>query len=491
MRNDEKMMGSALRIILFVFLFLALHLPMSFSDPASETEKLLNMEEKNFFILTSTGDSLMSEMDKTLLRCPEGKPLSLQDEESVMGWYFSFRNLRKAYFLTANKCQQIMKDTSLPKEIRNRALKISFGNLIEWYKMAAYFYSAPTKNSVFHKKFNEAMPDFNVPENEATTIEKIMADGKMKDRIYSAHAQLDKALDLNCDFDKKLNSQIDLDFEFINKKAPYLLTAKLEKWKDTAEEKLFGVFYPLNVAVSTWIGDTKYLPKEHTITYDRIQEMKSHLKPGDILFERENWFMSNIFLPGFWTHSIIYVGTAQDLEKMGLTENPWVAMHIKDFSQPDRHGHERRALEAVSEGVIMSSLEDACDADYIAALRPRLSDEQIKDAIIKAFAYVGRPYDFMFDFQTDDKLVCSELVYRSFRDKLSLNLIRKAGRWALPSLNILQKWANERNREDRELDFIFFVDSDMKTRKTRFATEQELIKSLTRPGFDVRLAMSK
>ena len=36
-------------------------------------------------------------------------------------------------------------------------------------------------------------------------------------------------------------------------------------------------------------------------------------------------------------------------------------------------------------------------------------------AILRAFGYVGRPYDFNFDFRTDAALLCSELVYKPYK----------------------------------------------------------------------------
>ena len=71
-------------------------------------------------------------------------------------------------------------------------------------------------------------------------------------------------------------------------------------------------------------------------------------------------------------------------------------------------------IEAVSEGVMSASLEHSCAADYVAALRPRVAPLLRARAIERALRYWGRPYDFNFDFATDDQVVCSELVVKAY-----------------------------------------------------------------------------
>jgi uncharacterized protein YycO len=77
-------------------------------------------------------------------------------------------------------------------------------------------------------------------------------------------------------------------------------------------------------------------------------------------------------------------------------------------------GAHPHALEAISEGVVFTTPEHAAGADHVAALRPRLSAVEKAAALLRAFGYAGRPYDFDFDFRTDAALVCFELVYKAY-----------------------------------------------------------------------------
>lgn len=59
----------------------------------------------------------------------------------------------------------------------------------------------------------------------------------------------------------------------------------------------------------------------------------------------------------------------------------------------------------MSEGVVFTSLEHSAPADALAVLRPRLPARGKAAALVRAFGYAGRPYDYDFDFQTDAALV--------------------------------------------------------------------------------------
>ena len=65
-----------------------------------------------------------------------------------------------------------------------------------------------------------------------------------------------------------------------------------------------------------------------------------------------------------------------------------------------------------------TTLEEFLNVDDFVILRPVFDeddkDELTKEALIMAFRQVGKEYDFNFDVDTTDKIVCSELAYLSF-----------------------------------------------------------------------------
>ena len=250
--------------------------------------------------------------------------------------------------------------------------------------------------------------------------------------------------------------------------------------------------YAAQSVVSTLIGDTKMVARGGFISEAQILRLRNQLQPGDILLERRNWFMSNAFLPGFWPHGALYVGEPRDLERLGLirrdaagrwtSDDPAIRDRLDEYLARAHDGMPYTVIEAVSEGVIFNSLTESMSADYVAVLRPRkLGDADKARAIARAFAHVGKPYDFEFDFFSADKLVCTELLYRSYDGLLNFDLVPIMGRMTLPALEIAKKFAAERARDDRELDFVTFLDAVPNERRARVGNEDEFVATIHRP----------
>lgn len=257
--------------------------------------------------------------------------------------------------------------------------------------------------------------------------------------------------------------------------------ATIELFLERVKKDAYTPMYAAQSMLAEWIGDIRIVERPPFISVEQIKELESLLTPGDILLERRNWCLSNAFLPGFWPHAALYVGRIEDLRRLGIADHPAVQEHMEEYLGPAPDGSEPSVVESVSEGVIFNSLTESMHADYVAVLRPRLSDAQIAQAIVRAFRHKGKPYDFEFDFFTADKLVCTELVYRAYEGMLHFDLVRVMGRDTLPALEIVRKFATERQRPDRELDFVLFLDAVPETGRAELVTEEKLCDSADRP----------
>jgi len=264
---------------------------------------------------------------------------------------------------------------------------------------------------------------------------------------------------------------------------------------------------PAQKAIFIWVGDTRIKQqKTRLITERQIKKLGKMLLPGDIVLERQDWYLSNIFLPGFWPHSILYVGTSDEL-KAAFDKDPQVRgwlknqkcesftqllrqsfpVAFKSWQSPAFKDHETCVvIEAISEGVVFNSLASSCHGDYLSAMRPRLSPLQRAKAIYTAFYYFGREYDFNFSFNTEQTMVCTELVVKAYAHPeagaLKFPIAEKFGKQGVSADSIVETFARQRGEADRKLDFVAFLRGFPHQRKAVFASEKEFAQSYNWQG---------
>jgi hypothetical protein len=128
----------------------------------------------------------------------------------------------------------------------------------------------------------------------------------------------------------------------------------------------------------------------------------------------------------------------------------------------DAGGYRYSIIEAKRPGVIFTSLEESANADSLAVLRPRLSKSDRFRAVTRSFSYLGKPYDYNFDFRTDSALVCSELIWKSYEGVAGLTLTPAElnGRPMLAPNSLGQKFDEELGTAGQELDMVLFLDGN-------------------------------
>lgn len=274
----------------------------------------------------------------------------------------------------------------------------------------------------------------------------------------------------------------------------------------------FRTWLPIQTRLAEWMGDTKmWRVDESLITQAQIKAMHPLIKPGDVLLARREWYLSNMGLPGFWTHSLLYVGTPSERRRYFAGDRElasWSQMqgiHSGDFEQllhffardayrenlnGNAKGTEVPVIESRSEGVSLSSLEVAASADALVVLRPRLPKISKAQAILRAFSYVGRPYDFNFDFLTDAEMVCTELVYKAYEPGLStmglhFPLRDVLGRKLMTANDMAKVFHQEYGSQKQQLDFILFLDGDERENVAYLSNVERFRKSWKRPKWHV------
>ncbi len=270
-------------------------------------------------------------------------------------------------------------------------------------------------------------------------------------------------------------------------------------------------WFSVQKSTAEWMGDTRVRRiGTYLITPEQQKAIDAELEPGDILIARKNWYLSNVGLPGFWPHAMIYLGNPVELDRYFDTEE--VRTYIETLSESSQtlsqylaeatpaawraylqkdHGVQRKVLEAISEGVSFSTLGHTT-GDYFAALRPGLTKADKAKAIIEAFRHIFKPYDFDFDFATDHALVCTELVWRSYRPAegkagVEFPLVKVMGRKTLPANNIAGYFAATRNELEPPLRFVLFYDANDHEQEAFKSTEAAFVQSYSRTKWDLAL----
>ena len=148
------------------------------------------------------------------------------------------------------------------------------------------------------------------------------------------------------------------------------------------------------------------------VTQNVRDEIRAKLQPGDVFVTRHDDAVSNLFLPGFWPHAALWLGA-------------------------DDHD----ILEAKKDGVLLRDIDETLEVDAFLVLRPKLSATLVSQALDRARTHKGKLYDFIFDFSTSDRLVCTEVVYRGFHGigEIDFTLEDVAGRFCLPAESLINQ----------------------------------------------------
>jgi hypothetical protein len=363
----------------------------------------------------------------------------------------------------------------------------------------------------FEKLLDEGSPELGIPAGiysqlkwnvvHVERVAKILGAHQFHKLIASARAEL-----LGDPLWGFVHARIDERYDearaTLTRRAPKLFGGNAA---DIGLDLAHAAWFPVQANTAEWLGDTKVRRKATMlIAAPQVDEAIGKSEPGDIIVERRNWYLSNVGLPGFWPHAALWVGSPAELAAWADDDDVKAAFggslpaHLESrfpaawqaFTTPDHEGHSRRVLEAISEGVVFNSAEESIHADYVAALRPRRSKVERARALVHAFAYFGRPYDFDFDFFTDTSLVCSELVVKAYEPRadftgLSFSLERVVGRMTLGPNSIVRTFDAQHGTDDAQLDFVYFLDGQEKSRRAVFADEAALRASWRRPKWDV------
>lgn len=144
-----------------------------------------------------------------------------------------------------------------------------------------------------------------------------------------------------------------------------------------------------------------------------LEGIREQLMPLDVITEKTRFALTDTFIPGHFGHNAIWLGSKEQLQTIGMWDHPSIVPHQKKISE----GYS--IIETDRSGTHLKRLKDFMNVDEFGILRLKsgiFSREKMLKIYKVAIAQLGKTYDFNFDVETTDKLVCSELLYQAFGD---------------------------------------------------------------------------
>ena len=243
---------------------------------------------------------------------------------------------------------------------------------------------------------------------------------------------------------------------------------------DVLERKALKAWLPVQKELAVRASHVRTSSRAYAVTPTQIAACRDRLLPGDIMLQRRTWHMSNVGIPGFWTHAALYIGTLDEMRQQfdglpalgGLSVDAYLDRRFprafRQLQKADERGYRRCVIEAKRPGVILTALEHSGNADHVAVVRVDLNAAARLRVVLAALTHYGKPYDYNFDFASDSALVCSELVCKAYTDcpAVDFDAGQVSGRLMLSPNELARKFDHEYDSDGQQLRFVLFLDAD-------------------------------
>ena len=159
--------------------------------------------------------------------------------------------------------------------------------------------------------------------------------------------------------------------------------------------KLFNNMYKKIVGI---FGDIKYFPyplfllydpTDYLITAEDYNQFLSNLQKGDIVLRTYDHYLDGSIIPGFYSHSALYIDDGDLIHSCGHT------------------------------GVSKISPFEFAKCDGLAIVRPKVGYAAINRACKYVLNQLGKQYDYWFNYDNEETYCCTELIYWAYENILS------------------------------------------------------------------------
>ncbi len=363
------------------------------------------------------------------------------EEDRLMAWMGALLSVRSGLW-------EILEEVSEPIEgaldrvltvDHQRLFLLGYGAACQIVKLDRFLVHSLATESLVQRKINEGDEERRIPRKQFTEVFKSLSDPLLAKWMHDAmrHAKRFRgelealACDPTVGFVAECLEQLEQPLNPRKRRFFGLLLAyrehSLRRRGASARQKTELTLLEAAGRLVAEVNGQLMMPRIHTGVQERLNEI---LKPGDVLVTRHDLALSNLFLPGFWPHAALYVGSEAERQELGVE---------LDEERRGRWRGSRRVLEARKDGVLFRALADTLEVDAVAVIRPRLEPAEIGRALSRAATHEGKMYNFDFDFFRTDRLVCTEVIYRAYDGigAMQFELAERSGRLTLSAEDLL------------------------------------------------------
>ncbi|MCW1883941.1 YiiX/YebB-like N1pC/P60 family cysteine hydrolase [Luteolibacter flavescens] len=362
------------------------------------------------------------------------------EDEALRVRYAQYLGVRGALLSTVAELEQACSPRMGGWERRLPAFAVAFAAACLLLRQARSLAALAGGHPLLAKKLDEPSALHGIPRKTFTALFRATTDPARLMQFREAVLFYERHRSSIADLagDPELASAIDLletEDEWIERRKRDILRRRLaygwhsfiRRHRSAWKQSVFGVFEWSGRAISELRQPGVKPPgAPKRITPELREKILRLAKPGDIFVTRHDDAMTNLFLPGYWPHVAFFIGSESQRAEIGL-------------EIPAGAGDPVVFLEAKKDGVRFRPVTDTLEVDAFVILRPPLEAGDIAASLARGMRHEGKPYDFAFDFRDSDRLVCTEVIYRSYHGAgpLAFSLVETGGRICLPAEELI------------------------------------------------------
>ena len=352
-----------------------------------------------------------------------------------------------------------------------KAFVIGYGALVSQYRAALIVMAQIDKYETAKRLLDDAQPELGIPAGSFSRVQLMISHPDEILRLNAGRAYL-LLMQSRLEDDDPAVCRAQLQLAEITDLALTNVSALVNNPLDVLEHKASNAWFPVQKGVALGMASIRTVSRRYFISPADLKSAEQALMPGDIMLTRREWHLTNLGIPGYWTHAALHIGTLEQMDRyfdeLPLLNGRAPSAVIRDrfpqvyaaLCQKDATGGLPSVIEALRPGVIVQTLEASATADSLAVLRPKVSRADRWQAVVAALSHYGKPYNYDFDFRIDSALVCSQLVYKAYETIAGLHLepTMSSGRLLLSPNELAIKYDREMAGDNSEFELVLFLD---------------------------------